>query len=123
MKNSGMNTPGIIKDAAELRRMIAAYPDLPIAVLAGEDSNSGDYSWMYCSSVSCAIGKILDVHTPYDRETVFTDEEEFEDEVSDGLYNETTKNMPEEEFDALVKAEVEKYKPYWKSVIAVYVDN
>lgn len=118
-----MNTLGIIKDAADLRRMIVDYPDLPIAFLAGESCNSGDYSWMYCSSVHCALEKILDVHTPYDSETVFTSEEDFEEAVSDGLCNEATKEMPDEEFEALVKAEVDKYKPYWKSVIAVYVDN
>ena len=118
-----MNTLGVIKDATELRKMIADYPDLPIVVMAGEECNTGDYSWMYCSSVHCKLDEILDVHTPYDGETVFTSEDDFEEAVSDGLYNEETEKLSLEEYDALVKAEVEKHKPYWKPVIAVYVDN
>ena len=118
-----MNTLGVVKDATELRKMIAYYPDLPIVVMAGEECNTGDYSWMYCSSVHCKLDEILDVHTPYDREAVFTNEDDFEEAVCNGLYNEDTEKLSCEEYDALIKAEVEKYKPYWKPVIAVYVDN
>ena len=118
-----MKDYGFVHDASELRAMIAKNPDLPIVVLAGEEANVGDYYWMYCSDVRCCIDYILDVETPYDDECVFTEICEFEDKVRNYLYNDATKKLSDDEYDAMVKAEVAKYEPYWKKVIAVYVTN
>ena len=115
---------GLIHDASELRKLIAENPDLPIVILASEEANpGGEYAWMYCSYVHCEIDFILDTHTPYDGETVFTDKDEFEEAVSDALYDKETSDLSDSEFDAMVKAEVAKYEPYWRKVIAVYADN
>lgn len=113
---------GLIHDASELRKLIAENPDLPIVVLAGDEANSGDYSWMYCSDVSCNIEYMLDVRTPYDREYVFTDKDDFEERVSDCLYDDN-KDMPDEDYDELVRSEVAKYEPYWRKVITIYATN
>lgn len=40
--------------------------------------------------------------------------------MSDALNNEETSELSDSEFDAMVKAEVAKYEPYWRKVIAVY---
>ena len=114
---------GLIHDASELRKLIAENPDLPIVILAGEEANSGDPYWMYCSSVSAGLDEVLDIHTPYDGETVFTDKDEFEEAVSDAMWNKESSELSDSEFDAMVKAEVAKYEPYWRKVIAVYADN
>lgn len=115
---------GLIHDASELRKLIAENPDLPIVFLAGERANSGDFYWMYCSYVSASIEEILYIHDPYDGEdAVFTDKDEFEEAVSDALYDKETSDLSDSEFDAMVKAEVAKYEPYWRKVIAVYADN
>ena len=117
------NELGLIHDATELRKLIAENPDLPIVVIAGEEANGGDYCWMYCSSVSAQIEEILDARLPFDDERVFSDREMFEEAITDHLNDKGTENLSEEDFDALVKTEIAKYEPYWRKVIAVYVDN
>ena len=114
----------LVHDATELRKLISENPDLPIVVIAGEEANSGDYCWMYCSDVSFSVEYILDVKTPYDREeSVFTDKTEFEDAVSDYAADNLPSDLPDEVFDEIVKNEIAKYEPYWKKVIAIYATN
>ena len=119
------NDLSLIHDATELRKLIAENPDLPIVVLVGEDANNGgDYYWMYCSSVSCCIDEILDGNTPYDNnEHIFVDRDQFEEAVAEVMTNDETMKLSNADFDALVKAEVAKYDPYWRKVIAVYCNN
>ena len=117
------NNLGLIHDATQLRKLIAENPDLPIVVLASDDCNSGDYAWMYCSSVTCAVDELLDVSTPYNDEVVFTDRDDFESCVSDCLWNDETMKLSDADYEAMVQAEVAKYDPYWRKVIAVYCSN
>lgn len=116
---------GLVHDATELRKLIVANPDLPIVVLEDVDADNDYYGWMYCSNVCCNIDYILDIKTPYDNygEHVFTDKDEFEDAVMNGLNNKETAKLSDAEYEALVASEVAKYAPYWKKVIAVYVSN
>jgi len=115
---------GLVHDSYELRKLIAENPDLPIVVLAGEEANNcGDYYWMYCSEVSASLDEILDTTTPYNEEKVFTDRVEFKEAVSDHLINDETEKLSDAEFDALVEAEVAKYDPYWRKVIAIWATN
>ena len=50
----------LTKDSDELKKLILENPDLPIVVLVGEESNGGDYPWVFCSSISFGIDEILD---------------------------------------------------------------
>lgn len=121
-----MSDYSLIHDASELRKLIAENPDLPIVVLADEESACSEWSWTFCSSVHCRIAKILDVQTPYDDEDghVFTDEDDFEEAIIDKFsFDGQHDHLPEKEFFEVVKAEVEKYKDEWKTVIAVYASN
>lgn len=118
-----MGEIGIVHDASNLRKLVAENPDLPIVVLAGEEANSGDYSWMYCTDVDCKLDFVLDCNTPYDQETVFTDKDEFTQTVSDSIWNEETKKLSFEEYEKLVEKEVSKYEKYWRKVIAIYATN
>lgn len=116
----------LIHDATALRKLIAENPDLPIVVLAGEEANGGDWSWVYCASVDCNITEILDIKTPYDRDDgiVFDDKGDFEEAVADVLEDrEECKNMTNAEFDETVKRETAMYDRYWRKVIAVYATN
>ena len=47
----------------------------------------------------------------------------FNEAVIYALYTKETSELTDSEFDAMVKAEVAKYEPYWRKVIAVYADN
>lgn len=117
-----MNEAGLVHDSKELRRLIAENPDLPIVVLAGEEANSGDWWWMYCTDVDCGIDSILDIRTPYGGEDhVFTDKDDFEQAILDSIPYDDART--ESEIDAFVKSELAKYEPYWKKVIAIYATN
>ena len=106
----------------ELKKLIFENPNLPIVVLAGEEASSHDWYWTYCSSVSCHISEILDCdYYDYD-DTIFTDRDRLEEKIEDDLYDEYF-DKSEEEYDAAVKRELEKYEPYWQKVIAIYAAN
>ena len=117
-----MDRIGILHSSNSLRKLIIENPDLPIVVLADENANIDYGGWMYCSDVHCNIGYILDVRTPYDVDTLFTDEDDFEEAIQEYLYYEEM-GLTEEEHEAKIKAELEKYKPYWRKVIAIYASN
>lgn len=115
-------TYSLAKNSDELKKLIAENPDLPIVVLAGEEASSHDWYWTYCSSISFAISEILDCEFYDYDDTVFTDRDRLEEKIGDDLYDEYY-GKPEEEYDAAVNRELEKYEPYWKKVIAIYASN
>ena len=51
-----INHISIAKNTEKLKELIAEHPDYQIVVLAGEEANGGDYSWMYCSDISFDVG-------------------------------------------------------------------
>lgn len=106
----------------ELKKLILENPDLPIAVLAGEEANIGGHYWMYCSDIRFSIGEMLDCDFYNYDDSVFTDRDELEEYITDILCDEYP-NVSDKEFDAIVKKEVEKYEPYWQKVIAIWADN
>ena len=121
-----MGEVGLIHDSAELRKLIAENPELPIVVLAGEEANNGEWGWMYCTDVSCSIKKVLDIATPYDDDKgrVFDDEGDFEEAIAYYLEDsEACKNMSDAEFEAAVKREMDMYAGCWRKVIAIYATN
>lgn len=117
--------PSITKSTEELKKLIAEHPDYHIAILAGEDANTGDYSWMYCSCIRYEIGELLDCDEmlDYNDETI-TDRGRLEEIVEEHLFDEGVfDGKTEEEQEALVKAEVKKYDPYWLDVIFIWASN
>lgn len=111
----------------ELKKLISDNPNLPIVVIAGESANVGEYSLMYCSDVKFRIEEILDCEVPYS-EYVETDRDNFEEQIEEWLWDEMGGNdkdskLPETIFEDALKETKEKYEPYWKKVIAIYVDN
>lgn len=117
-----MNDLVTVKDCQKIKDMIIENPDLPIVVLASCETNTGDYEPMYCSDVSCFIDEILDCQTPFDSEITFNDREHFEECLIDYLESEYY-SLDRTSFDDLLKRYKEKYEPYWKKVITVYVGN
>lgn len=121
-----MNEYSLIHDSSELRKLIAENPDLPITVLVEEEAACRDFLWTYCSSVSCSLGWVLDVKTPYDDDEghVFTDKDEFENAIVERLCDDIEyRSMTNEEFDYSVKKERDKYECHWKRVIAIRASN
>lgn len=106
----------------ELKKLILENPDLPIAVLAGEEANNGYFGYMFCTDIKFSIGEILDCDFRDYDDAVFTDRDRLEEYIEDTLYDEY-RNKPVKEYAAVVKEEVEKYEPYWQKVIMIWVDN
>ena len=112
------------KQTDELKQLINEHPDYPIVVLCNNEVCCDDsYCWWYAPEISFSIGEILDCEQDINDERGYTDRDEFEEDLADRLYDsgdydETT----DEEFDAIVKAELAKYEPYWKKVIQIMAD-
>lgn len=106
----------------ELKKLILENPDLPIAVLCGEDANIGYWGYMFCTEISFHIGEILDCDFYDYDDSVFADRDRLEEKIIDDL-SDVYPNISNEEFDAIVKKEVEKYEPYWQKAIMIYADN
>lgn len=112
------------KQTDELKQLISEYPDYPIVVLCNYEMCGDDScNWWYAPEIKFSIGKILDCEQNVNDERVYTDRDEFTEDLVDilansGDYDEAT----DEEFDAIVKAELAKYEPYWKKVIQIRAD-
>lgn len=110
----------ITKNTDKLKKLIAEHPDYPIAVLAGEEANGGDYSWMYCSSISFEVGELLDTdYFDFNDETI-TDRDRLEELVEERLYAE---GLEGDELDKAVKEKIAELEPYWINVIFIFADN
>jgi len=115
MSNYTKNTDG-------LRKMILENPDLPIVILADNEIAKDDSfnSWV-APDARFYIGEILDCEQDINDERIYSDRDDFEEDLQDcladsGDYDETT----DEEFDAVVKAKLAEYEPYWKKVIIIH---
>lgn len=112
----------LAKETDELKKLILENPDLPIAVLAGEEATCGDYAWMFCSRISFGIEEILDCDFLDYHDTVFTDRERLEERITDDLYDDYC-DGPEDEYEAAIDRKLQELEPYWKKVIAIYATN
>lgn len=107
-----------------LKKLIADHPDLPIVVIVNSEVVADcDYTWWYAPYISFSLGEILDCEQEVNDEKVYTDRDDFEEDLADilgdsGDYDETT----DEEFDKIVREELKKYEPYWKKVIQIRAD-
>ena len=110
-----------IHNTEVLRKLILENPDLPLLVFAGEEANGGDYSWMCCTDVSAEKGEVLDCKGPND-EYLYTDRDELEDDVGEELFSEVG-DIPDEEYEKMLKERMSKYEEYWTECIIVRVTN
>lgn len=119
-----MTDLGILHDTTELRKLIAENPDLPIVVCVGEEAYSGEWGYEYCANVFCELDEILDCKIPFGNGIVPTDKDDFEECLAEYLYCiPENKELSDEDFDKLVKAELAKYEPFWKKAIVIHADN
>lgn len=111
---------GIIHDTTELRKLIAENPDLPIAIMVGQEAASDEYSYTYCTDVRCHVGEILDCTVPCS-DTVITDREDLKDCIDNSL--DEYWELPDAKYDEIVANKLAEYEPYWKQAIIVIADN
>lgn len=124
MTNEERKPTGLLHSADELKRLILGYQELPILVFAGGDANNGDYGFMSCSRVRAQEGEFLDCEQQINDCKCYTDRDDFEDDVADLLAGEEQyRNLPDDEFNAIVEQTVNEYDDFWKPCILVSVDN
>lgn len=116
-----MERINIIKDSAELRKLIAENPELPIVVMCDSESVVEDYAYTYMSDVRCHVGEVLDCRTPY-TDYVFDDREDFIERISDSVSDEYG-DLPDEDFDKVVEAKAAAYERYWRKAIIICAQN
>ena len=104
-----------------LKKMIIENPGLPLLVFAGEEANRGDYSFTCCTDVRVEKGEVLDCAGPND-EILYTDREDLEDDVGEELYGEVG-DIPDEEYEKMLKERMSKYDEYWTDCIILSVTN
>ena len=115
-------TYSLVKSSDELKKLILENPDLPIVILADEDSNCGDWRWTYCSSITFGIDEILDCDYYDSNDAVFTDRDYLEEHIENELYDDCC-DKSEEEYEKAIKDKMAELEPYWKKVIAIYATN
>lgn len=110
------------KNTDELKRLIAENPDLPILILANDESALGDGGWSFCTSIYFDVCEYLDCEFfDYD-DTVIVDRDRLEEVVEDRLYDDYC-DKPEEEYDKAIKDMLAELEPYWKEAIMIYATN
>lgn len=115
-------TYSLTKNSDELKKLILENPDLPIVILANEDSVCDYWGWTYCSSISCHIDEILDCDYYDSNDAVFTDRDYLEEHIENELYDDYC-DKSEEEYEKAIKDKMAELEPYWKKVIAIYATN
>ena len=115
-------TYSLTHNSDELKKLILENPDLPIVVLANEDSVCDYWAWTYCSSITFCIDEILDCDYYDYNGTVFTDRDYLEEYIADSLYDDY-RGKPEEEYEKAIKDKLSEFEPYWKKVIAIHATN
>lgn len=109
----------------ELKKLIAEHPDLPIVVIVNaEVVADDDYNWWYAPDVSFSLGELLDCDQDVNDMKVYTDRDDFEEDLRDVMSNqEEYENATDEEFDKAVEEEIKKFEPYWQQVIQIRADT
>ena len=102
----------------KIRELIAAHPSLPVVYFTQYE---GDCEYGLATHSTAEVGIVLLCQGPND-ERIYTGVEELRDDIeynlgAEGEYG----DMPEDEYDKLVDAELEKYEPYWEECIIVYL--
>ena len=119
MKDREKRPTDLLHVADGLRKLIIENPDYPLLVLARDDANNGDYSYMSCGFVYAKVGEFLDCMQEVDNEYIFTDRDDFEDRIYDTMYNDF--DGSEQELEQEIERKVMEYDPYWKPCIIVKV--
>lgn len=112
----------LTKSTEKLKELILQYPDYPIVVLVAEDAVCDEYGYTYCSDISFGVGKILDCEAICKDEKVYSDKDDFIEDMIAYLMEEYAE-IPDDDFEKLLSSEVAKYDPYWKDVITICVGN
>lgn len=113
MKKSEKRPTGILQENDKIRKLILDHPELPL-VFSGWDKDG----------IMAEIGEVLDCQQEINDEIVFTDREDFEEEINQNIYSLTGyDDRPEEWYQSEMKRIASEYQPYWKPCILILVGD
>lgn len=121
MRKEKLYTTDLLHDTDVIKKLILENPDLPILVLVSDDAHKGEYAYEAVWDVDWNIGEFLDCEQRIDEDKIYTDRDEFEEDLEQYLWDEANKYISEDEFETLLKRELKKYEPYWKRCIILYI--
>ena len=112
------------KQTDDLKELITQYPDYPIVVIVANEVVSDDYyGWWYAPDLRFSIGEILDCEQDVNDERVYTDRDEFEEDMYNKYEDdEEYEELDNYEFDEMIENKLKEYEPYWKKVIQIMAD-
>lgn len=110
----------LLASSNDLRKLILGNPDLPLLVFAGEEANTGEWSYMTCSSCRATVGEFLDCMQEIKDEVCYVDREDFKEALEEAYED---FDGSEQEFEQFIENKLCEYEPYWKPCIILYVDN
>lgn len=110
-----------------IRQMLLENSDLPIAFLAEVESFSGEYVTEFASSAQAEIGELLDCYQEIDECRVFTDRQEFQEQLEEKIWFDAPTDLSKEEeakwVENELKEQLAEYDKYWKKCILITIGN
>jgi hypothetical protein len=108
-------------DSKELREMLVSHKDWPVVFLVDSDVVGDDcWNW-YAGGYSCKEGEVLDCEQDINPERIYSDREDFREDVEEYICNNTEEELTDKELTVWADAICRKYEPYWKKAILLYV--
>lgn len=116
---------GLLKPCAELRKLLAENPGLPLLFSTDCYPTMDDrYKTSFCFFVKAEKTKFLDCANPVDDERSYLCDDDFEQDVRDMLDNlPEYEGLTDEELDREAEEIVAMYEPYWRDCIHVHTTN
>ena len=127
MKELEKRMTDLVHETDELRKLLIENPGVPLVIFAGKDASLGDYGYTSCSRAAAYKGEILDCMQEINKEKLYIDRAEFEDDLYDYLYEyyemADSYDGTDDNFEAYFKNHLKEYEPYWKDAIILFVNN
>lgn len=114
MKEEEKRATELVHSTDELRKVLLKYPGLPLVIFAGE-------GYAACSKAIGCEGIILDCMQEVDKEKVYIDRAEFEEDLYNKLYN--YYDGSDDDFEVYFKDRLKEYEPYWKDAFILFVNK
>ena len=111
---------GLLSSTDELRKLILENPGVPLLVFAAEDCNRGEWGWEACPVCRASIGEILDCQQTINDERVYTDRDDFQEDMEEH-YDDF--DGSDAEFEQFIENKMMEYEPYWRKCIILYVSG
>ena len=121
MKEEEKRATCYLHEMDELRKLLIENPGIPLVIFAGEAANIRDHSYTLCTRAFAYKGEALDCMQEVDKEKVYIDRAEFEEDMYDQLYD--SYDGTDDDFEVYFKDQLKEYEPYWKDAIIMFIGN